>query len=383
MTIHRTTRATMHLRTLTLAAVLSVGCWQAQAADHDLPLPTHNDTRVHAVYQSDRIWNGMAIAANKDIFFIFTGGDKAGIKAAKQTPDGVRTPFPDAAWNSWREGDDATHAFVHTNAVRIGPDGDVWLVDSGSNGPGHPAVAGAARVFRFDPTSNRLIREYSLSSAVNADSFIDDIRFNGRHAYLTDAGSPALLVLDLDSGSVRRVLDHDASTSEGRPVRALHHAVVDGKGVVHTVQVDQLEVTPDGQFLYYQALSGPLSRIATRWLDDPSLSTTQLASHVEPWFDTFSTGGTAIDADGNLYLSDVNNERLIKLTPDRHETVLLADPRLQWPDAMWLDANGDLYVPSTQTNLTPGFDHGKLEVHYPVQMLKIHVGEKPAANDHA
>lgn len=55
-------------------------------------------------------------------------GDKPGIKAAKQTPDGTRTPFPDDAWNSWRPGDDAKHAFVHTNAVRIGPDGNVWLV---------------------------------------------------------------------------------------------------------------------------------------------------------------------------------------------------------------------------------------------------------------
>lgn len=228
-----------------------------------------------------------------------------------------------------------------------------------------------------------MIRQYPLTDGVNASSFIDDIRFNGRHAYLTDAGSAGLLVLDLDSGAVRRVLDQAPSTSESRPIRAAHQGVFDGKGVEHTVQVDQLEVSPDGRYLYYQPLSGPMSRIATRWLDDPSLPAAKLASHVEPWLDTFSTGGTAMDSAGDIYSSDANNERIVKITPQRKIITIAADPRLQWPDAMWLDAKGDLYIPATQTNKTPGFNRGKLDVHYPVEMLKIHVGGKPAANDHA
>ena len=375
-------------RLTTLAAAAATitmlcGAGSAFATDRNLPLPTHEDARLKVAYTSDRIWNGMAVAPDGNIFFIFTGGDTPGIKVAKQGKDGVRHPFPDDGWNSWKTGDDATHAFVHTNAVRIGPDGDVWLVDSGSVGPGHPSIASAARVFRFDPSSNKMLREYALTDGVVSGSFVDDIRFNGDHAYLTDAGKAALIVLDLKSGAVRRVLADDPSTQEQVPILATHRPVEDGNGVAHTVQVDQLEVSPNGKYLYYQPLSGPMSRIETRWLDDASLSASQLASHVERWMNVPSTGGTAIDAAGNIYLSDSNNQRILKISPQRKVTTLIADPRLVWPDAMWLDKQGNLFIPATQTALTPGFDHGKMEMHYPIAMLKMTIpGAKPAANDH-
>ncbi len=364
------------------AMALVAGTATAGATDRNLPLPTHNDPRLHVAYKSERIWNGMAVAPDGTTFFIFTGGDKPGMRVAKQGADGVRHAFPDASWNNWKPGDDATHAFVHTNAVRIGPDGDLWLVDSGSVGPGHPTIKGAARVFRYDPKTDTLLHEYSLSAGVVDGSFIDDIRFNGKHAYLTDAGKAALLVLDLDSGEVRRVLADHPSTQEQVPILADHHGVFDGKGVAHTVQVDQLEVTPDGAYLYYQPLSGPMSRIGTQWLDDASLTPEQLASHVEPWLDTPSTGGTAIDANGNLYLSDSNNQRILKITPEKKISTLVADTRLNWPDAMWLDAKGNLFIPATQTSLTPGFNHGKMAVKYPILMLRMHVDGVPAKNDH-
>lgn len=367
---------------LTLAASCMLVGAPVWATDHDLPLPTHEDPHLSVAYTSDRIWNGMAIAPSGTRFFIFTGGDSTGIKVARMLSGGNREPFPDAAWNSWKSGDDASHAFVHTNAVRIGPEGDVWVLDSGSVGPGHPQVQGAARLFHYQPDTGKLIREYSLAAAVKPDSFVDDFRFNGRNVYMTDAGDGALLALNLDSGKIRRLLQGDRSVNEQVPIRAAHHGIGDAKHVPHTVQVDQLEVSPDGAWLYYQPLSGKMYRIATRWLDDPALSAKDLASHVETWFNSPSTGGTAMDADGNIYLSDANNQRILKISPQRKVTTLLSDPRLLWPDAMWLDKDGNLFIPATQTNLTPNFNFGKNQVKYPVAMLKLHVDARPAKNDH-
>ncbi|MHC1479379.1 L-dopachrome tautomerase-related protein [Frateuria aurantia] len=361
------------------ALLASSALW---ATDHDLPLPTHEDARLSVAYTSDRIWNGMAIAPSGATFFIFTGGDTAGIKVARQLPGGDRLPFPDAAWNSWKQGGDASHAFVHTNAVRIGPEGDVWVLDSGSVGPGHPAIEGAARLFHYAPDSGKLIREYPLNAAVHTDSFVDDFRFNGDHVYMTDAGHGAIIVLDLKTGVVRRVLEGHVSVDEQVPIRAAHHGIGDARRIPHTVQVDQLEVSPDGAYLYYQPLSGKMYRLATRWIDDPAITEKALEAHVETWFNSPSTGGTAMDAAGNIYLSDANNQRILRISPQRKVTTLLSDPRLQWPDAMWLDKNGNLFIPATQTNLTPNFDYGRNEVKYPVSMLKMHLDAKPAANDH-
>lgn len=77
-------------------------------------------------------------------------------------------------------------------------------------------------------------------------SYVDDIRFHGHRAYLTDAGVPGIIVLDLVTGRARRVLDHDKSTTGTRPI------VVDGEMVRGTdgkpilLNTDQMEVSPDG-----------------------------------------------------------------------------------------------------------------------------------------
>ena len=61
---------------------------------------------------------------------------------------------------------------------------------------------------------------------------------------------------------------------------------------------------------------------------------------------------------------------------------MVADPRLEWSDAMWIDDDGFLWMPATQQNRTPGFTGGKMEVEYPVWIYKMQIGAKPAPNDH-
>ena len=111
------------------------------------------------------------------------------------------------------------------------------------------------------------------------------MRFHGSHAYLTDDGSPGLIVLDLtaDTG--------EESSTAIRRCRADIHA-------------DQLEVSPNGEWLYYQACSGSLWRMGTKFLDDPSLTDAQLSSYTQPFADTPSTDGAAMAADGTIYLSE-------------------------------------------------------------------------------
>jgi hypothetical protein len=59
-----------------------------------------------------------------------------------------------------------------------------------------------------------------MGNVTRTNSLLDDIRFNPAtgKAYLTDAGSPGLIVLDLESGMATRVLDGDPSTSDTMPV---------------------------------------------------------------------------------------------------------------------------------------------------------------------
>jgi sugar lactone lactonase YvrE len=315
-----------------------------------------------------------------------TPGGRRFVVVQPQKPDqpeiaeitaGSARPYPDAEWNNRRFSQNGRTAFVGANSLRVGPDGALWVVDRGAPGIGAPLVEGGPKLVRIDLAANRVTRVYDLASVAQGASFVDDVRFNGGLAYLTDAGRPALIVLDLTTGKARRVLENHPSTAAARPLMAEGQQLLDAKGLPIVVHADQLEVSGDGRWLYYQPCSGPMSRIETRFLDDPSLDEGALSAHVQQFADTPSTGGTAIDAAGTIYVSDTDRSRILKVSAAGEISTLVADPRLAWVDAMWIDDGGKLWMPAAQLNRTPGLNHGKDAVHWPVRLYSIAIGAEP------
>lgn len=94
-----------------------------------------------------------------------------------------------------------------------------------------------------------------------------------------------------------------------------------------------MEVSPEGRWLYFQPLAGPMYRIATESIDDSAVDPSSVAQHVTFWYDTPPLGGTAIDATGNLYLEDLTDDSIRKLTSDRQISTVIQDRRLHWADA--------------------------------------------------
>jgi sugar lactone lactonase YvrE len=309
--------------------------------------------------------------------FVVVQPQEAGQPEIAEIAAGVARPYPDAAWNNWREGQDGQRAFVGANSLRVGPDGALWVVDRGAPGIGKPLAKGGPKLVRIDLAANRVTRIYDLASVAQGASFVDDVRFNGGVAYLTDAGRPALIVLDLATGQARRVLENHPSTVAARPLMAEGRQLVDPEGKPVVVHADQLEVSSDGRWLYYQPCSGLMVRIETRFLGDPSLDEAALSGHVERFADTPSTGGTAIDAEGTIYVSDTDRSRILKVSAGGQISTLVADPRLVWVDAMWIDDDGKLWMPAAQLNRTPGLNRGKDAVAWPVTVYSIAIGAKP------
>ncbi|KAB1932027.1 hypothetical protein F8271_25790 [Micromonospora sp. ALFpr18c] len=126
-----------------------------------------------------------------------------------------------------------------------------------------------------------------------------------------------------------------------------------------------------------------MSRIGTRWLDDPTVPADELARQVQPWCETPSTGGTAIDATGTVYLSDVERRRVLAVAPDRSVWTVVADPRLAWVEAMWLDADVQLWMPAAQLHLTAGLNGGRSAVDYPIRVYRMPVEAGPPPVDHS
>lgn len=274
-------------------------------------------------------------------------GDKVGPQVV-EIVDGHPRPYPDGDWNAWRQGDDPSKAFVAVSALRLGQDLGLWAVDSGVPAFGDDRKVGGAKVVRIDLEKNQVSRIYDLTAVTTADSVMSQIRFNGLRAYIADAGWPGIVVLTLDSGEVRRVLTLDTPLTGPRAIRIGGRVVRAPHGGMIELGASLIEVAPDGDILYLAPPCGPMARIETRFLDDPHMPAGVLTSELEPFADTPSSFGTAMDADGFMYVSDVDRSRILKVNPKGKVEVLFADPRLACVTAMWIDDGGNLLMPAAR-----------------------------------
>ena len=352
------------------------------AAPAQHPQPDQPPDRLTSIAHSDKqVWNGVVVAPDKRVFVEFPrlAGNTEPALATLDAQGGL-VPYPGGAWNEPTEADaktDPGQAFIGLNAIHLAPDNSLWVVDTGSPGFGRAALPGATKLVRIDLATNAVTRTYILPPDVlRPKSMIDDVRFNGGHAYVTDAGAPGLIVLDLASGSARRLLDHDPSTTAQRPIMVDGETLKGPDNKPAMIHADQLEVSPDGRYLYYQPLPGPMYRIPTALLDDARASPQAVSAGVEFWYDTPALGGTAIGPDGTLYLNDIENDSVLSLTPDRVLATVIRDPRLHWADAPFLH-DGMLTLPVAQLDRASVFHHGKSQVRYPVALFDLRLISAP------
>ncbi|KAI9688332.1 MAG: hypothetical protein M1822_001280 [Bathelium mastoideum] len=350
------------------------------------------DPRINIEAVLDVPTNGASTTPNGRIFFVLARVDGSSgpqlVEFDRSTNS--TTAFPNEEWNSYSEGKDPATHFLGVNSQRIGPDGNLYVVDKGATSFGTPVdLPYGPKLVQIDLQSNAVSRIYSIGNATRSNSLLDDVRFHNStgKAYLTDAGSGGIIVLDLTSGATVRVLDGDISTTEYMPVSAEGQIVYVGDKPWY-VPTDQLEVSPDGTYFYYQPSSGGMSRIKTQWLDEAfynsSLNSNAiLGQYVEPYAFTTPTGGTAIDADGNIYASDVDSQRIIKISPNGTMTTLVQDPRLLWVDAMWITTDQRLWMPAAQLNRGEPFNNGTSKIVKPLYVYSIDIGVGPSPIDHA
>jgi len=163
----------------------------------------------------------------------------------------------------------------------------------------------------------------------------------------------------MTTGAEVQVLVNDLTAVAWFPMM-YNHTLVPGyepAGSTLSVGLDQLEVSPDGVWLYYQPCNGALFKIKTA-LVDGSLTNATLASTLGEYAEavalTPSTGGSTIDGDGNLYFSDTNLLAIWKVSPEGYASILVQDDAPVWTDQMWVTVDKQLWLPASQ--MQPGGD---------------------------
>lgn len=376
----------MGLYSFLVAATLASSCLAAQ------------DPRIQVALTLDTPCNGVSTTEDGRLFVLYArvdGTQAQGLPEVVEWVNGTGVPYPDARWNSYAGPDsdsDPATTLVRVNSQRVGPDGKLWLVDTGSPGFGSPVILPEGpKLVVVDTSTNEVARVYPMGNVTLSESLLDDIRFDatGTRAYLTDAGAGgALIVLDLESGRGVRLLEGDLSVGAFTPTSGEGKFLRSTSGQLSYIYADQLEVSPDGKWFYYQPASGGMSRIETRVLDEAYSNSSMaslgvLSGYVEPYALTPSTGGTAVDAEGNIYVSDTDRQAIEKIYPNGTRTTMVQDERLLWVDAMWVDNQNRLWLPSAQLNRGAPFQtDGKSQVVKPLHVYTIDIGVGPSPIDH-
>ncbi len=295
-------------------------------------------------------------------------------------PDGSKKPYPDAAWNSWRPGQDPTNKWVCVQSPHVDDKDRLWVVD-----PASPKQAGvykdAHKLVCFDLKTNKVERTYSMAGVVGPISYLNDVRVDTKRevAYMTESQNGGIIVVDLKSGKSRLVLQNHPSMKadpgfkfiiDGRELR-------DDKGPVR-FNSDGLALTPDGDWLYYKPLSDDkLYRIKTQFLRDETVSDKGLGGQVEDLGKWTTTDALVMDPQGNLYLGDLLNYTIYRIKNTsgakgelKRENVITDKVRLQWPDSYAIQ-NGYLYITTSQIDHMAKNNGGKDTRTRPYEVFRL------------
>jgi hypothetical protein len=326
-----------------------------------------------AVQSRTQVWN--AVANFEDRTYVagprWTGSK--GPQLSVINAQGTREAYPNASWNAWAPGNDANNVFVNINALRL--EGSLlWVVDTGAAEFGGDPVSGGAKLVAINLINSEIVNIYHFSQSIaKPGSYIDDVRFQGDHAFLTDAGNAGIIVVDMRTGDAKRVLngDHSVCAASERDIVLSGRSVRAPDGSALRVNADPLEVSPDGEWLYFGPLGGPWSKVRITDLTASTLTAEELASRVEPFADLPPTGGTVMDKKGNLYFSDLADNAIRVRRPDGHIDTLIVDERLHWVDAPFLDKSGTLWLPAAQMDRVRLFNSGVSKIKWPMTVFRL------------
>ncbi len=298
--------------------------------------------------------------------------------------DGSKKPYPDAAWNSWKPGQDPTNKWVCVQSEFVDAKDRLWVID-----PASPKQQGvyrdAHKLVCFDLATNKVIRQYSFKNIVGPDSYLNDIRVDTQRevVYVTESKNGGIAVIDINSGKITMKLQGHKSVKsdptfkfiiDGRELR-------DDKGPVK-FNSDGLALTPGGDMLYYKSLTdNRLYRIPTAALRNAGLSDPDLKAQVEDMGTYTTTDGMIIDGAGNLYLGDIQGYELYSLKtignprPPLARTNLVKDTQLlQWPDSYAI-YDGYLYVTTSQIDHMAKHNGGKDTRKRPYEIFRVKIGK--------
>lgn len=330
------------------------------------PLIGTKDDRLQEVAKFDHQVTGVTVSEGGRIFVNFPRwSEDVPVSVAEVLKDGMVKPYPNEEWNSWRNVNlaqkESRDHFVTVQSVLADGRGSLWVVDPAAPNS-EKTIKDGPKLVQIDLKTNEIKRVYPYPEAVAGPaSYLNDVRISpdGKFAYMTDSGSPGgLVVTDLSSGKAWRVLSGDPATEMEKDVVVM----VDGKplrrpdGRQPAFNADGIALSPDGQTLYWQALTGKsLYRIGTDVLQAAAANANAAKGKAEKFATTEPVDGLWMDKSGKLFVSSIADNAVKSLQPGGSLKTEIADVRLRWPDTFSQGPDGAIYITASHIQDSPWF----------------------------
>ena len=223
----------------------------------------------------------------------------------------------------------------------------LWTIDHGNHG------FATARILAFDLRNGNVVHDHTFGPEIAPPgSLLQDLAItpDGRTIFIADASlwrkSPAIIVYDVATKEARRFLEaHESVSVQNFRIRNRGKEMSFLGGLVTMkVGVDGIVVDNSGTWLYYGAINhSGLYRAPIDKLANASLPPRELEKLVERYSDKPLSDGLAIDAAGNIYVTDVEHGAIALVDEERNVSTFVRSPRIRWADGLAFGPDGALY----------------------------------------
>jgi len=275
-------------------------------------------------------------------------------------------PFPNAEYQS-AVGKSTDDQFDSLLGIRIDNNNTLWVIDMGLN-------LGKTRLFGFDVATKEEIFRFDFPENIAPKgSFIQDLavdEING-WVYLADISDPGILALNTKTKELRRFSDETVQAEKVDMI--INEKLINFGGAPASVAINPITLSADRNTLYYGAMNGTTWYKVDANLFRNGASNYEISKAIKVAGPKPLSDGVATGQDGNHYITNIQHNGIDVLTSNGELKPFYRNEKIDWPDNVALDSQGNIYLTVNQLHKSPPFTGGADEAKPPFYIFKIDV----------